>query len=270
VPARLTGGSKLTLVEYLYVDEKRVNSYFEQISSPVTYDKVPEWSADISITGPKAGGKQLRFARPYTMHEKISKLTEHLEAKGLTVSGRASEPEYMFPLRSPKAVFRHETCHARRIYIATGQSDSSPSTLNLWISLMDRSASQAKSRDEWQPGNLYLLEDYQGNDQPIRPMGSAYSSLQMLFGSSLRGGSAFTGIDIDLRDALDDQELRKEFVRDFSVDPTVALSRLGAQVGPPREIHSLYRIRTTFLDEDIDTEHGSITTFGYPIFIAVP
>ncbi len=32
----------MALVEYLYVDDKRLDSYFEQISSPVTYDKVPE------------------------------------------------------------------------------------------------------------------------------------------------------------------------------------------------------------------------------------
>ena len=46
----------MSLIEYVYVDEKRLDAYFEQISSPVTYDKVPEWNADISITGPKAGG----------------------------------------------------------------------------------------------------------------------------------------------------------------------------------------------------------------------
>jgi hypothetical protein len=59
-------GGGMALVEYLYVDDKRLDSYFEQISSPVTYDKVPEWNAEIGLTGPKGGGKQVRFARPFT------------------------------------------------------------------------------------------------------------------------------------------------------------------------------------------------------------
>ncbi len=33
----------MPLVEYLYVDERRLDAYFEQISSPVTYDKVLVW-----------------------------------------------------------------------------------------------------------------------------------------------------------------------------------------------------------------------------------
>ena len=33
----------MALVKYLYVDERRLDAYFEQISSPVTYDKVLVW-----------------------------------------------------------------------------------------------------------------------------------------------------------------------------------------------------------------------------------
>jgi len=68
----------MALKEYLYIDERRLNSYFEQISSPVKYDKVPVWKASISLTGPNAEGQQARFARPYTKHEKIEKLNEYV------------------------------------------------------------------------------------------------------------------------------------------------------------------------------------------------
>jgi hypothetical protein len=47
------------LTEYLYVDEQRLNSYFDQITEhPVAYDKIPTWKASLSITGPSAEGTQ--------------------------------------------------------------------------------------------------------------------------------------------------------------------------------------------------------------------
>ena len=88
----------MALVEYLYVDDKRLDSYFEQIFSPVTYDKVPEWDAEIGLTGPKGGGKQVRSARPFTTPEKIPTLTKHLEDEELVTSGRG-----------PGKIFRIET-----------------------------------------------------------------------------------------------------------------------------------------------------------------
>ena len=48
----------MKLAEYIYVDERRLNSYFEQLSSPIAYDKVPTWKASLSLTGPTAGGAQ--------------------------------------------------------------------------------------------------------------------------------------------------------------------------------------------------------------------
>jgi hypothetical protein len=103
----------MELVEYLYVDEKRLDTYFEQISSPVTYEKVPEWNAEISITGPKAGGKQARFARPYTTHEKISALTKHLEDKGLVEYERPGAKK----AKDLGRMFRIERCRAKRVFI---------------------------------------------------------------------------------------------------------------------------------------------------------
>ena len=38
-------GKHMTLVEYLYIDEDRLNAYHEQVSSPVVFDKTPIWGA---------------------------------------------------------------------------------------------------------------------------------------------------------------------------------------------------------------------------------
>jgi hypothetical protein len=246
----------MALVEYLYVDEQRLDTYFEQISSPVTYDKVPTWNAEIGFTGPKAGGAQQRFARPYTTHEKIAKFTEYLEDEGLVGHGRATEDV----VQDPKELFRLETCLAKRVFIPKEQLDSNRGGLSLWISLMDRSSLQGwwqeqSDRSVLPPGNLFLLEDYRADDSLYVPVFSTYSVLDLL---------------IDEPERLDEQERqfgREVSLRQFSADPTVALSKLGAQVGPARKIRSIYRVRKIFVDWD--SEPGSsVAIFGYPIFIA--
>src|SRR5215210_128620 len=123
----------MALVEYLYVDERRLDTYFEQISSPVTYDKVPEWNAEIGLTGPKGGGKQARFARPYTMHEKISNLTEYLEDEGLVAYERPGNRDPI-PIADRK-LFRIETCRAKRVFIPPDHGQPQEvGALNVWIS----------------------------------------------------------------------------------------------------------------------------------------
>ena len=67
------------LKEYLYVDQVRLDAYFEQISDPIAYDKVPVWKAGLTLTGPAAENQQARFARPFTRVEKIRRLLRFLQ-----------------------------------------------------------------------------------------------------------------------------------------------------------------------------------------------
>ncbi len=39
----------MSLIEYLYQDDKRINSYLEQVSSGITYDKVSVLKAIIGF-----------------------------------------------------------------------------------------------------------------------------------------------------------------------------------------------------------------------------
>jgi hypothetical protein len=263
------GGGEMPLVEYLYVDDQRLEAYFEQISSPVTYDKVPTWNAEIGFTGPKAGGAQQRFARPYTRHEKISKLTKYLEDEGLVEYERADRP-----ISDAEKAFRLETCQAKRVFIPAKQRDSSLGGLCLWISLMDRGSGHGASQEQryrqrLPSGNLYLLEGYRDADPPeLAYVHSPYSSLQLLTG----GGLARLGSDDSGASRYDDFEPDLSYTSAYrgsgrsSVDPTEVLSQHGAQVGPARKIRSLYRIRATFTEP---TEPKfTLATFGYPIFIA--
>lgn len=68
------------LIEYIYVDHKRLDSYFEQISeSPIAYDKVPTWKGGVGLTNLGSEVTQGRYPRPFTTHEKFSSLLEYLK-----------------------------------------------------------------------------------------------------------------------------------------------------------------------------------------------
>jgi len=81
----------MDIQELLYFDQKRLDTYFVQVSSPVTYDKVPVWETGLSITGPTAKGTQARQARPPTTFEKIATVKQHLEKQELVMNGRPSD-----------------------------------------------------------------------------------------------------------------------------------------------------------------------------------
>src|SRR5437016_9242422 len=69
----------MSLREYMYIDEKRLNSYEEQIGPPVTFDKVPVWKLMFGLAGPSVEGQQQRPGRPRTKPEKIELLLQYLE-----------------------------------------------------------------------------------------------------------------------------------------------------------------------------------------------
>src|SRR5690242_3301896 len=65
------------LKEYIYVDQKRLDIYFDQVfSQRFVYEKVPFWRVGLSIIGPTAEGQQQRIQREFTPREKISKVLE--------------------------------------------------------------------------------------------------------------------------------------------------------------------------------------------------
>jgi hypothetical protein len=277
----------MALVEYLYVDEERLDTYFEQISSPVTYDKVPMWNAEIGLIGPKAGGTQQRFARPFTVHEKISKLTKYLEDEGLVGYGRAGEQDAKVATEDRK-LFRIETCRAKRVFIPPDHGQPPEvGALNVWISAVPLTKA-IKEKTVFAPGNLYLLEDdRRRNDQPKVPYMSAYSVVTLMLDQGIgaedlptreeyreaiesKGGPLpmyFDNLEFPFRDA--EEPRKKSFFRYFFLDPVQAFAHLGAQIGPERRIRTLYRVRVQFPEYELQLWHRyDIATFAYPIFIA--
>jgi hypothetical protein len=121
----------MMLREYIYMDEWRLNSYFEQLSVPVAYDKVSTWKVALGLTGPKAEATQSRTGRPFTTHEKVDKFLKAIKDAGLMASGRFRDPYEEEPGANP---FRVETMDAIRVRLEVpeGREDNQ---LYVWVSL---------------------------------------------------------------------------------------------------------------------------------------
>jgi hypothetical protein len=240
------------------------------------------WNADISLTGPKAGGSQARFARSYTVPEKISELIEYLEKEQSIGVGRNRDPNIGksgFP-----EVFRTEECWATRVFIPPKQ-DQVPDFrgLGVWVSLQDEMleasgseqhhASDSRSSQVKKPnaGDLLLIEDFKrGDEEPFQSAGrgSGFTLLGALLtelqdfdspSAMLRGLPVRHRLNSPL---YDERVWGWAFGGD---DPFGELSQIGAHIGPQRAIRTLYRIRYSFWNPGADYR---MSTVGYPIFVA--
>jgi hypothetical protein len=136
----------MEIAEYLYVDHTRTDSYFEQISGSVKYDKVPIWKVALGLTGLSVESTQQRPARPFTEHEKLSRLAATLPEEG------------------PEALFHLMTIFGRRTVIRADKN-----TLRgvaFWLCRRPQSTGIG----------LYLVEQPRCDDEPI----AYYSGLTAL------------------------------------------------------------------------------------------
>lgn len=244
--------SDKNLVEYLYVDAARLNRYFEQISSPVTYDKVPIWKTALGLTGPKAEATQARPGRSFTDHEKATRFVKYLEEHDLSVPYRPKNPFEPIQLEmsdDPKP-FRFERMTARRCHVPPKDEKVSRG-LNIWIS---PEPDGTQPDDACTSGVLFLIEDFRG-DEGMPNCVSGYSSLLQLVGEL---GSIIENTK------LDGVAKQEEAERRFGENPIATLSAIGAQFGTERRISAIYRIRATCNEIDAGC---AVTTIGYPILI---
>jgi hypothetical protein len=252
----------MPLREYLYVDEKRLNSYLEQIATPVTYDKVPTYVAGVSLTGPKAEATQSRFARPYTSHEKILKVQEYLDEKKLVGQGRPTTSDNDW---STTYEFFLEHTRATRALIPPNPSVTPPFPgLAVWFaSGIERSL----DAEFYQSRQLYLFEDYPRDDSKAQLWGysSGYTYLTFLLD------------DNPIFKRLNEQSGYRLKATGLLQRPKDFFTAVGAKVGEEREIQTLYRVRvaaqhTVHLPPDDDgNQQGDdsiLVVVAYPIYIS--
>lgn len=279
----------LSLVEYLFIDEARLDSYVEQIGPPVTYDKVPVWKVELGLTGPKAAANQDRRARQLTTHEKIGALLDHLRMHGLAANSRRGGSWSIRPSESNR-VFVEETCTATRVFVPPKPDQRGSPGVDLWVSLpptesvasSDGDSDHSALRRARAPGLLCLLQDYRRDDE--RPtdcsIESAYTVLESILWAisdqlpKIVLDDTFGTRDTDnsMRSRVDAWHRVTAHMTAFVADPIGTLERMGCRPGSPRRIRTLYRIRE-FGPEYGESSPGrvlprTISTFGYPIFVA--
>ena len=263
-------GHEPEITEYLYVDMARLDTYLSQCGGPNVYDKVPVWSVEASLLGPKATGQQVRVARQRTLHEKVEYLLEWLtKHKHLSTTRPTSYFQDDFEISS--RVFCLEIVPARRVLIPSRGASAAKAGLALWASV-ERSDSNSHS--------LVLVE------------GCSLSDLGQVQGCGVSHFSALIYLVSEMREQVSETIILPPSVKKFmekkkdqtygwlddaafflaSMDnaisgrelvddsPVRLLHRLGCHIGDQRLIRVLYRVRTVS-----DAGHG---VFGYPIFIA--
>lgn len=231
------------LVEYIYTDDKRLNSYVEQFASPIHFEKFSQWKAAIGLTGPTAEGTQTGFARPLTTHEKVEGFTRFIVEEGLFVKDRQEGRYYEdgFDDTFPVA--------ARRIVIAEHN-------LAMWFIISELEGGKPKKGDTI----VFLIEDYGGSPQERVMHYSSHSMLRLLIREISQGKG------IDHRTLSELLEAEETADKRFAADPFGYLQQLGASVGPIQTIRSIYRVRA---DSHSVTppRRGTRIIYGYPIFI---
>jgi hypothetical protein len=151
----------LGVADYVYIDEKRIDYFFAQISSPIKYDKVPVVGLELSLTGPKASGSQSRPSRPYTIHEKIVALLKDQKISPIKVDRTVSSDALFQNVSAaypsgPTFVFLRMS--ATRVRISkSASSDPEFGGLALWVE-RNLFAGQGAT-------NFYLIEDSPNEDK---------------------------------------------------------------------------------------------------------
>jgi len=238
----------MNVTEYIYVDERRLDSYLEQVSSRRAYDKVPVWKTAGSLVGPQVEVTQARFPRDLTIHEKVGTLVDRFRSHELIDS---NEPTY-----NPDKVFRLETFQAIRFHIPPSSSRSMEfKGLNLWVSgyPVGPNAEAARPRHV-----IYLLEDYPNDDGAMWHHTSFSIFAALVRDIQAEFSQTVVGHALHDHDSLPEQWYRQS--------PTQLLQTLGARMGADRRITSLYRLRATFSDRWSHPWEPGVT-YGYPIFI---
>jgi hypothetical protein len=238
--------------EYLFIDRERLSSYVDQLRAPVTYDKVPVWSAELALPGPVAKAQQSRVGRAFTVYEQLAYLEQQLAQQGQLGIGSWSGGN---AIASENQTFRVESCLARRAVIARAEGHE---PFGIWVSRYIQPLGTPHR-------TIVLFENLRMSDAPeanYRSLVSAFLAMMLesaipLFAPGELIGSRFIHNDLD--------SLRR-LTEDVATNPIEFFTGLGATLQPERAIRAFYRVRTAGIATV--TSHPPVAvTIGYPISI---
>lgn len=247
------------LKEYLYIDSKRLDMYYEQFGASVIYDKVAEVGGGLGLTGPKVTTTQKRPSRLPNKAEKIEALISKLKKDECLTEQRPSKEQRTFVL---------ESCNATRFIVPSSNKDAAKTRdIAIWVSPPERTPMTS----ELQPGLLCLFEAYQGNDNDGTPFDSEFSLFMSLIYALHQDGRKILllehlGINDKKISFTDTWRKSEEHIEAFHQDPEGTLRKLGCRPSLSRRLEVMYRVRE--IRNDLATNYKTASVFGYPIYIA--
>jgi len=246
-------------VEILYVDDRRLHSYVDQITdSPLETTSTAKIDTQLGLIGPSLGARFERQAWPRRTIDAIRTLDRHLDQHGLVQRGRPGGEDHKRP-------WVRETCMAYKVEVLTEcTAIADCSNLVFWHSPPPEDTNSNKS---WcRPGALCLMQDGRLGDATRQPGGAP-------LGGAPR--SVFSLLYALIRDLRTRPERPRELMvhrndravlqhcNEFATDPRELLMQWGCRVSDARRIQSVYRVRTGGMDYFSDLW----STFAYAIWI---
>ena len=230
---------------YLFIDEVRLDSYIQQISSGTTYDKIEVWSTGLKLTGPEVSGMQQRLPRKLTSHEKIELFLTSLKAN---IEERSASNRFM-----GDEMLVRERLSAKQFIFARNPKSSLVAGLTVWV---------VESKH-----SLILLQG------PLPAEGhtrfSAFTEFCFDFEATYQSPLILPGV----RQAPYDKEAHRQFIQ----EPWRLLEKAGATCTGIRHFEVVYFRRYVSFDsetvfrpiseDEVPPEVKSVT-YGYPVFIA--
>jgi hypothetical protein len=289
--------------DFLYIDNRRLNSAIEWISSPVTSDKTSGMNVSLSLTGLKVGLEQAQVIRQMTQTEKIKFLPEHLRKHDYLAEGRVTTSA----IHEQKS-FRLETCKAVKLLIPPASPESMVADKgdyefpeDSWSKPFDanpdammRRAMQFRKMEQRSKaletakttlagfkGLTIFFSDQSGVEPERQPNHHLFLLADVQWQEQLAEPPQLLSANSALIALYDEamgeigrtvfnsiprqkiDDPTSSFNHEFLRDPVQTLERMGARRVWERTITSLYRLRRV-----LPEKNGRYTTIGYPIFIS--
>ncbi|MDY0162635.1 hypothetical protein [Desulfobotulus sp.] len=280
------------LVDYLYINEYRLDSYYTQVTDSIyTYDKQTEIKGSLGLTSIGVEAKQSLIARPATKHEKIIAVLDYLRNCNDFIDGTSDAIEYYASYaKKPgsKSISQKKyalvSFEAIQLFVPNQNKDFS-----FWLGSV--AVNNCFNEEGWI--SFVILESHNEIDkepESIVSQGSPYYALTHLLAAGFIESDKSIIENQRLREAEFHKKIRSIInstvsdnmnYLDFSnFDPNVtgglqspsnkSLKKINALVSTPREVTVLFRVRNSALNWGSSSwqEHGIGEIYGYPIFVA--
>jgi hypothetical protein len=251
-----------SLRDYLFVDEKMLSSYIEQISSEDVEEKSRSSKMGVSLSGPQFERAEATARRKKTTTEKIDELVAFLKQEGMLGEVRPNEMyDYQQGRKDMPPFFRERTVAKKVILPSDSLKDlKGVNQLAVWISDPDPRSIIPEDQANWEfRGSFLYLTELHLDNGGFHTVYSGCSALQAV-------ANAATGLKLIDRTAAGEPLGRGNYKH-----PIEKLASYGAIVGDEREIDILYRIRYMTNEQCFSkdgNEYRVNDILGYPIYIA--